>query len=169
MIIEMIEKLIKYQNDSEKNFEEKKNISTIVNYIFALIIFFSSTIVSAFTFPFRFLYRKIFLKKNKSKIIHLNGKNIDSVLKEEKLVLIDFWAEWCGPCLMMNTTIEKFANESKNIQIAKVNADLNRKLLDRFQIRGLPQFILLKNGKEIKRYAGAMTVFDLNKFCSETD
>ncbi|MFL1896152.1 thioredoxin family protein [Aquimarina sp. 2-A2] len=165
----MIETLIKYQNDSERNFQEKKNFLTIINYAFALIIFFFSTIVSAFTFPLRFLYKKIFLKKNESEIIHLNDKNITSVLKNEELVLIDFWAEWCGPCLMMNSTLEKFANESKNIQIAKVNADLNRKLINRFQIKGLPQFILLKNGKEIKRYAGAMTVFDLNKFCYETD
>ncbi|GAA3521447.1 hypothetical protein GCM10022393_39800 [Aquimarina addita] len=163
----MIEKLIKYQNDSEKSFENSKSFSTIINYIFALIIFFFSTIVSAFTLPLRFLYKKVVFKKNISNIVHLNDENINSVLKKEKLVLIDFWAEWCGPCLMMNSILEKFANESKNIQIAKVNADLNRKLVKTFQIKGLPQFILLKNGKEIKRYAGAMTISDLTKFCYE--
>lgn len=165
----MIEKLIKYQNDSEKKFEEKKNMATIINYIFAFIIFFSSTIFSAFTFPFRFLYKKTIPKKLDSQIIQLNDKNIDSVLKREKLVLIDFWAEWCGPCLMMNSIIERFANESKNIQIAKINADLNRNLTNRFQVKGLPQFILLKDGKEIKRHAGAMTASDLNRFCFKTD
>ena len=125
----MGDKIIKYQNDSEKNFEKKKNIKTIINYIISLIIFFLSTIISAYSFPFRFIYKKLIRRNFDSKIIQLNDRNIDSVLKKEKLVLIDFWAEWCGPCLMMNSTIEKFATESNDIRITKVNADLNRKLL----------------------------------------
>ena len=163
----MSDKIIKYQNNSEKNFEKKKNIKTILNYIISLIIFFLSTIISAYSFPFRFIYKKLFRRSFESKIMQLNDKNIDSVLKKEKLVLIDFWAEWCGPCLMMNSTLEKFATESNDIRIAKVNADLNRKLLKKFKIRGLPQFILMKNGVEVKRHAGAMTIFELTKFCDE--
>ena len=163
----MGDKIIKYQNDSEKNFEKKKNIKTFINYIISLIIFFLSTIISAYSFPFRFIYKKLIRRNFDSKIIHLNDRNIDSVLKKEKLVLIDFWAEWCGPCLMMNSTIEKFATESNGIRITKVNADLNRKLINKFNIRGLPQFILMKNGVEVKRHAGAMTIFELTKFCDE--
>ena len=162
----MGDKIIKYQNDSEKNFEKKKNIKTIINYIIALIIFFLSTMISAYSFPFRFIYKKLFRRSFESKILQLNDRNINSVLKKEKLVLIDFWAEWCGPCLMMNSTLEKFATESNDIRIAKVNADLNRKLLKKFKIRGLPQFILMKNGEEIKRHAGPMTMFELTEFCS---
>ena len=163
----MIDKIIKYQNDSEKNFEQKKNIKTIINYIIAFILFLLSTIISAFTFPLRFIYKKTIRRNSDSKIIQLNDRNIDLVLKKEKLVLIDFWAEWCGPCLMMNSTIEKFATESNGIRITKVNADLNRKLINKFNIRGLPQFILMKNGVEVKRHAGAMTIFELTKFCDE--
>ena len=163
----MVDKIIKYQNDSEKNFEKNKNIKTIINYILSLIIFFLSTIISAYSFPFRFIYKKLNRRNFDSKIIQLNYRNIDSVLKKEKLVLIDFWAEWCGPCLMMNSAIEKFATESKDIRIAKVNADLNRKLLKKFKIRGLPQFVLIKNGEEIKRHAGAMTILELTEFCDK--
>ena len=162
-----IEKIINYQNESEKKFKEEKNIKTITNYIFALILFFLSTIVAAFTFPLRFIYKTIIRRNFDSKIIHLSEENIDSVLEKEKLILLDFWAEWCGPCIMMNSTIEKFAAGSKNVKVAKVNADLNRKLVNRFQIKGLPQFILMKNGKEIKRYAGSMTIFDLKNFCDK--
>jgi thioredoxin 1 len=165
----MLERIIKYQNESERNFEKTKSFKTIVNYFFAFILFMLSTLFAGFTFPLRFLYKKLFNKNSDSKIIKINEKNIDSVLKKEKLILIDFWAEWCGPCIMMNSTIEKFATESKNIRIGKVNADLNGKLTDRFRIKGLPQFILIKNGIEIKRYAGAMTIFDLNKFCDENE
>lgn len=163
----MLEKIIQYQNNSERNFKKKKTIKTIVNYIIAVIIFFISTILAAFTFPFRYIFKKVFQKKNDSTIIELNEKNIESVLNKEKLILIDFWAEWCGPCVMMGTIIEKFASESNNIRVAKVNADLNKKIIDKYQIKGLPQFILIKNGEEINRFAGAMTMNDLNKFCNE--
>ena len=149
------------------NSTPKKNIKTIINYIIAFILFLLSTIISAFTFPLRFIYKKTIRRNSDSKIIQLNDRNIDLVLKKEKLVLIDFWAEWCGPCLMMNSTIEKFATESNDIKITKVNADLNRKLINKFNIRGLPQFILMKNGVEVKRHAGAMTIFELTKFCDE--
>jgi len=163
----MLEKIIKYQNDSEKNFETEKNVKTIINYIIAFILFYISTIIAAFTFPFRYVFKKIFKRIDDSNIIQLNEKNIDSILNNEKLILIDFWAEWCGPCVMMGSIIEKFASESKNIRVAKVNADLNKKIIEKYQVRGLPQFVLIENGEEIKRFSGAMTMNDLNRFCDK--
>ena len=163
----ILERIIKYQNEAEENFEQSKNVKTTLNYIFAFVFFMLSTLIASFTFPIRFAYKKLFLRNKSSEIIHLDKGNIDSVLVKEELILIDFWAEWCGPCVMMNPTMEKFAAESKNVRVAKVNADLNRGLMNRFKIRGLPQFVLVKNGEEIKRYAGAMTFFELNKFCTE--
>jgi thioredoxin-like negative regulator of GroEL len=68
---------------------------------------------------------------------------------------------------MMSSLIEKFASESKNIKVAKVNADFNKNIIEKYQIKGLPQFILIKNGNEIRRFAGTMTNSDLIKFCEE--
>ena len=161
----MLEKIIKFQNDSEKTFETEKNLKSIINYIIAFILFLISTIIAAFTSPFRYLFKKIFKKIDSSNIIQLNEKNIKSILSNEKMILIDFWTEWCGPCIMMESIIEKFASESKNLRVATVNADLNKKILQKYQIRGLPQFILIENGDEIKRSSGAMTMNDLKKFC----
>lgn len=165
----MIEKIINYQNNSERSFENKKNLKTVSNYLVALVLFFLSTIISAFSFPIRFLYKTTTRKKVNSKIIELQAENIESVLKDNQYVLIDFWAEWCGPCLMMNSIIKKFATQSKGIQVAKVNADLNAELMKEFKVKGLPQFIFIKNTKEIKRNAGAMTLDQLNKFCNNKD
>ncbi len=161
------EKIIDFQNKAEKEFENKKNIATLFKYLLAMVTFFSSTIFAAFTLPFRYLFKQLSTKKNHSQIYIGNNKNIDSLLKKEELVLIDFWAEWCGPCIMMNSTIKEFSENSKHIKVIKINADMNMKTLKRFNVRGLPHFLLIKNEKEVKRFAGSMTLNDLNSFCFE--
>jgi len=161
----MIEKIIAYQNQSEINFEKTKNSRTIVNYFVAFMLFMASTILAAFTLPVRFLYKKIVKSNKNSEVLTLEGKNLESLLKKEELILIDFWAEWCGPCVMMHSIIEKFASETKGVKVVKVNADFNRSIVSKYQIKGLPQFVLVQNGKEVKRFAGAMTKADLVEFC----
>ncbi|PCI00305.1 MAG: hypothetical protein COB81_09200 [Flavobacteriaceae bacterium] len=161
----MLEKIIAYQNQAELNFENKKNLSTIAHYILAFILFMASTIIAAFTLPLRYVYKKIVKSNKDSEILTLDGKNFDAILKKEELILIDFWAEWCGPCVMMDSIMEKFAAESKGVKVLKVNADFNRSIVTKYQIKGLPQFVLVQHGKEVKRYAGAMTKADLVAFC----
>jgi len=161
------EKLIDYQNKAEANFNHRKSISTTTHYIVALFIFIFSTMVAGFSMPFRLLIKSVFKKKGLLLISEMTNQNRDKIMNTKDLVLLDFWAEWCGPCVMMNPVLKDFTLNSKDVKIVKVNADSNKEIIDEYAIRGLPQFVLVKEGVEIKRHAGPMTLSDLNKFCSD--
>jgi thioredoxin len=160
-----MEKIINFQNRAEADFQKQKSIITSLKYVLAFKIFLASTLFAAFTWPIRVITKPLFKSKKESKIQIGNDDNIHSLLKKEDLVLIDFWAEWCGPCIMMNPIIEEFSSNSKGVKVVKINGDLNPKTLKEFKIKGLPHFVLVKNGVEINRKAGSMTLHDLHKFC----
>ncbi len=72
------------------------------------------------------------------------------------LVLVDFWAAWCGPCKMIAPILNEIADEQKGkVRIGKVNVDNQQTLAAKFKVRNIPTLILFKNGKEVKRFVGA--------------
>ncbi len=160
------EKLIHYQNKSEENFHRKKSVGNAIHYFFAFCLFMASTLFAGLTMPVRLLFKP---KTSKglaaSKIVAVNEANIAEILQQNDLVLIDCWAEWCGPCILMNPVLKEFAAENPGICIAKLNVDSNKKMADQYKVRGIPLLILLKKGKEVKRHAGPMTKADLQEFC----
>jgi thioredoxin 1 len=80
------------------------------------------------------------------------------VLQSDKLTLVDFWAEWCGPCKMMNPVIEKLATEYEGkVSITKMDIDVNPETPTNFSIRGIPTIVMFKGGKEVHRVVGAVT------------
>lgn len=80
------------------------------------------------------------------------------------LVLVDFFAEWCMPCLMMAPVIEDLSERfSGKINFAKVDVDENSELSEKFQIRSIPNFILFKDGKPLERFVGAMPAEDFEE------
>ena len=80
------------------------------------------------------------------------------VLDSDKPVLVDFWAEWCGPCRMIAPTVEAVAEEfSGKAVIFKMNVDENMNIPQQFGIRGIPTLILFKGGQEQERIVGAVT------------
>lgn len=90
-------------------------------------------------------------------IKNLTNKNFKNQVKSG-LVLVDFWAPWCGPCKMMAPILNDIAEtESDKISIAKVNVDLQQQLAQKFKIRSIPTTVIFKNGKEVKRFAGVKT------------
>jgi thioredoxin 1 len=161
------EKLIQYQNQSEENFKQLKSLANTFHYLIAFSIFMVSSVVAGLTMPFRMLSKRMSEPTNDVRIVHLDKDNKDQYLKNNELLLLDFWAEWCGPCIMMNPVIKEFVERSEGVTIAKVNADVNPAIVKEFNVRGLPTFVLVKKGKEMRRHAGPMTVKDLEQFCQE--
>ncbi|HOK80818.1 MAG TPA: thioredoxin [bacterium] len=87
----------------------------------------------------------------------LNDDNFDAVLNENAVVLVDFYADWCGPCRMMAPVIEELAKEMEGkILVAKLNVDENPDIAARFQIFSIPTFIIFKNGKPEQKIIGAV-------------
>ncbi len=91
-------------------------------------------------------------------IKHITDASFDAdVLKSDKPVLLDFWAEWCGPCKQIAPILEDLAKEyDGKVIIAKIDVDKNQQVSTKFGIRGIPTLILFKNGVEIAKKVGGM-------------
>lgn len=86
----------------------------------------------------------------------------EEVLKSEIPVLVDFYADWCGPCKMMGPVIEKLAEELQGkVKIGKCDTEDNMKLCQQYRITNIPAFIVFRGGKEVERFIGAMSANDL--------
>ena len=88
-------------------------------------------------------------------VIHVSNENYDRTIKTEKTVLLDFYADWCGPCKMMSPVIEKIAEEvGDNVVVGKVNVDDEQQLADVYGIMSIPTIMVIRNGEIAKKFVG---------------
>lgn len=86
------------------------------------------------------------------------------ILNQEKPVLVDFFATWCGPCQTMGPILKQVKEElGESVKIIKIDVDKNKALATKFQVRGVPTFIIFKNGKQVWKQAGLITKNELKQ------
>ena len=122
------------------------------------------------TFFLLIVYSRIKMKSiplvaDHKNILTLTDKNFQQQTRN-RLVLVDFWAEWCAPCRMMAPVLNEAAEElNGTTRIGKVNIEQYQSLAQQFKVRSIPTLILFKNGKEVDRFIGVKNKdFLLNKF-----
>ena len=101
--------------------------------------------------------------------VNVTDENFDTeVLKSDKLILVDFWAEWCGPCKQIGPTLEEISNEmSKEITIAKHNIDNEPNTPTKYGVRGIPTMLLFKGGELKATKVGATTKSNIVSWIKE--
>lgn len=102
-------------------------------------------------------------------IKHISDATFDTdVLQAGKPVLVDYWAEWCGPCKMIAPILDEVSETYKDkLQIAKMNVDENREIPAKFGIRGIPTLMLFKDGQLAATKVGAMSKAQLTQFLDQ--
>lgn len=94
-------------------------------------------------------------------VIHVNKDNFDSVRTSEKPVLLDFYADWCGPCRMVSPIVEEIAAENPQYLIGKINVDKEPELAQKSHVMSIPTLAVIKNGNIISQSAGARPKADI--------
>ena len=106
------------------------------------------------------------MTKEIERIIHLNRTNWNDIVLNSNLpVLVDFWAEWCGPCRMVGPIVEQLAQSlDGKVKVSKLNVDQNQEIAMKYNVQSIPSLILFKNGKEIARTVGLSPKEKYEKF-----
>ena len=100
--------------------------------------------------------------------IEITTNNFEEVvLKNEKPVLVDFWASWCGPCKMLAPVVDEFADEQADVVVGKINVDEHPLLASKYGIMTIPTLMLFKNGEVVNKSIGVIPKDALVKFATE--
>ena len=94
--------------------------------------------------------------QEESGVIELISSNFEQVISRETPTLVDFWAEWCGPCRSMHPVFTRLSKKFKKIRFARLNIDENTDIATKLGIQSIPIFIMFKNGQPVDRVVGAV-------------
>jgi len=103
------------------------------------------------------------------KVVTVTDAEFDStVLQSDKLVILDFWAEWCQPCKMLSPTVEAIAGEyEEKIKVGKLNVDDNPNVATKYGIRGIPTLLFFKGGEVVQQMVGVKSKAEIKKVIDE--
>jgi thioredoxin 1 len=118
---------------------------------------------------FKYIGRHLLSMGNEN-VLQVSSSNWDSeVLKSEKPVFVDFWAEWCGPCRMVGPVVEQIAQtHSDKIKVVKLNVDENQDIAMKYGIQSIPSLMVFNKGKEVNRTVGAAPKDTYLKFINDS-
>ena len=88
-------------------------------------------------------------------VLSVNQKNIESLKRASEPVLLDFYADWCGPCRMVSPIVDEIADERPDVLVGKVNVDLDPSLAAEFGVMSIPTLVVLRGGEVVARSVGA--------------
>ncbi len=100
-------------------------------------------------------------------IIDLDNSNFDKTISSENLTLVDFWAEWCGPCKSMHPIFESMSKKFPNVKFGRVNVDNNQNISMKYAVQSIPTFIMFKSGQIIDKMMGAVGAPGINMICKK--
>ncbi len=100
-------------------------------------------------------------------IIDLNDSNFDKIVSAENLTLVDFWAEWCGPCKTMHPVFESISKNYPKIKFARINVDNNQNISMKFAVQSIPTFIMFKSGQVVDKMMGAVGAPGIHMICKK--
>src|SRR5688572_9580725 len=96
-------------------------------------------------------------------LVELTAENFDEVVNTDGKVLVDFWAEWCGPCRLMNPVLKEFSEKHQDITVGKLDISENSELTGKYNVRSIPTLILFENGEPVETSIGSMHLAEIEE------
>ena len=107
------------------------------------------------------------LAMQETPVMELNSSNFDDALLKNKLMLVDFWAEWCGPCKSMHPIFSRMAKKYNHVRFARVNIDHSQNIATKFNVQSIPTFIMFNDGKVVQQMVGAVGEPGIHMICKK--
>ena len=104
---------------------------------------------------------------NEIPVMELTSQNFEQEKIKNELLLVDFWAEWCGPCKSMHPIFTRMAKKYKSVRFARVNIDNSQDIATRYGVQSIPTFIMFKNGKVANTMVGAVGEPGIHMICKK--
>ena len=138
----------------------------ILGWIVLFLALMVTNLLAVIKWPFSAVFKRLKKKERApGEPINISSESeLSKIIANTEIVLLDFWAEWCGPCLLMNDAINYVAQIcAHKVTVVKVDVSLNSKLSNLYSVRGLPTVIVFKNSHEVVRKSGSLTKTQLSE------